>query len=137
MRALLTVLFKELLENARDRRTLLSALLIGPLGGPLLFSVMMNLTLERGRERAEQALELPVAGRSGTLENRMKGTPAEGNARVKTGSLTGVRAMAGYVRSGDGETLAFAIFANNYENSSSVVNAACDAIIVRLAAFRR
>jgi D-alanyl-D-alanine carboxypeptidase/D-alanyl-D-alanine-endopeptidase (penicillin-binding protein 4) len=80
---------------------------------------------------------LPVAGRSGTLENRMKGTAAEGNARVKTGSLTGVRAMAGYVRSGDGETLAFAIFANNYENSSSVVNAACDAIIVRLAAFRR
>jgi sodium transport system permease protein len=63
MRALLTVLLKELVENARDRRTLLSALLIGPLGGPLLFSVMMNLTLERGRERAEQPLELPVAGR--------------------------------------------------------------------------
>ncbi len=64
MRALWTVLFKELIENARDRRTLLSALVIGPLGGPLLFGVMINLTLERGRERAEQALELPVAGRS-------------------------------------------------------------------------
>jgi sodium transport system permease protein len=64
MRALLTVLFKELIENARDRRTVLSALLIGPLGGPLLFGVMMNLTLERGREHAEQALELPVAGQS-------------------------------------------------------------------------
>ncbi len=64
MRALLTVLFKELLENARDRRTVLSALVIGPLGAPLLFTVMMNLTLERGRERAEQALELPVAGQS-------------------------------------------------------------------------
>ncbi len=62
MRALLTVLFKELIENARDRRTLLSALLIGPLGGPLLFGVMIDLTLERGRDRAEQALELPVAG---------------------------------------------------------------------------
>ncbi len=64
MRALLTVLFKELIENARDRRTLLSALVIGPLGGPLLFTVMMNLTLERGRQHAEQALELAVAGRS-------------------------------------------------------------------------
>jgi sodium transport system permease protein len=64
MRALLTVLFKELVENARDRRTLLSALVIGPLGGPLLFTVMMNLTLERGREHAERPLELPVAGRS-------------------------------------------------------------------------
>src|SRR5271166_4742693 len=64
MRALLTVLFKELLENARDRRTVLTALVIGPLGAPLLFTVMMNLTLERGRERAERALELPVAGQS-------------------------------------------------------------------------
>ena len=43
--------------------------------------------------------------------------------------------MAGYVRTADGETLAFAIFANNYENSSSVINAACDAIVVRLASF--
>ena len=33
MRALLTVFLKELVENARDRRTLLSALLLGPLGG--------------------------------------------------------------------------------------------------------
>ena len=65
MRALLTVFFKELIENARDRRTLLSALVIGPLGGPLLFTVMMNLTLERGRQHAEQALEIAVAGRGG------------------------------------------------------------------------
>jgi len=62
MRALWTVLCKELVENARDRRTVLSALVLGPLGAPLLFTVMMNLTLERGRERAEQPLELPVAG---------------------------------------------------------------------------
>ena len=90
-------------------------------------------------ERLRYAFEasLPVAGRDGTLENRMRGTRAEGNARVKTGSLTGMRAMAGYVRSADGETLAFAIFANNYDNSSSVINAACDAIVVRLAAYRR
>ena len=90
-------------------------------------------------ERLRSAFEatLPIAGRDGTLENRMRGTPAEGNARVKTGSLTGVRAMAGYVRSADGETLVFAILANNFQNSSSVINAACDAIVVRLASFRR
>jgi serine-type D-Ala-D-Ala carboxypeptidase/endopeptidase (penicillin-binding protein 4) len=90
-------------------------------------------------ERLRSGFEatLPIAGRTGTLENRMKGTPAEGNARVKTGSLTGVRAMAGYVRAADGQVLAFAIFANNYDNSSGVINAACDAIVVRLASFRR
>jgi len=101
---------------------------------------MVAILTHVGRdERLRSAFEasLPVAGRNGTLENRMKGTRAEGSARVKTGSLTGVRAMAGYVRSADGETLAFAIFANNYDNSSSAINAACDAIVVRLASFRR
>jgi D-alanyl-D-alanine carboxypeptidase/D-alanyl-D-alanine-endopeptidase (penicillin-binding protein 4) len=90
---------------------------------------------ERLRSGFEAAL--PIAGRTGTLENRMKGTPAEGNARVKTGSLTGVRAMAGYVRAADGQVLAVAIFANNFDNSSGPINAACDAIVVRLASFRR
>jgi D-alanyl-D-alanine carboxypeptidase/D-alanyl-D-alanine-endopeptidase (penicillin-binding protein 4) len=101
---------------------------------------MVAILTHVGRdERLRSAFEatLPVAGRNGTLENRMRGTQAEGSARVKTGSLTGVRAMAGYVRSADGEMLAFAVFANNYQNSSSVINAACDAIIVRLASFRR
>jgi serine-type D-Ala-D-Ala carboxypeptidase/endopeptidase (penicillin-binding protein 4) len=78
---------------------------------------------------------LPVAGRDGTLENRMRGTAADGNARVKTGSLTNVRAMAGFVKSADGDTLAFAVFANNYENSSSVIMSAFDSIVARLAAF--
>jgi sodium transport system permease protein len=64
MRALFTVLMKELRENARDRRSMLSALLLGPLGAPLLFAVLMNVTLERNRERAESPLELAVAGGS-------------------------------------------------------------------------
>jgi D-alanyl-D-alanine carboxypeptidase/D-alanyl-D-alanine-endopeptidase (penicillin-binding protein 4) len=89
-------------------------------------------------ERLKSQFEatLPIAGRDGTLEYRMRGTPADGNARVKTGSLTNVRAVAGYVRSADGETLAFVVFANNYENSSGVIQAAFDAIIERLASFR-
>jgi D-alanyl-D-alanine carboxypeptidase/D-alanyl-D-alanine-endopeptidase (penicillin-binding protein 4) len=92
-----------------------------------------------GDERLRTAFEatLPVAGRSGTLENRMKGSAAVANARVKTGSLTGVRAMAGYVRAADGGTLTFAIFANNYGNSSAAINAAFDSIVIRLASFRR
>ena len=65
MRALLIVFLKELLENARDRRTMLSALVLGPLGAPLLFTIMMNAMIERGRDRAEHPLELTVAGRAG------------------------------------------------------------------------
>ncbi|HUO80228.1 MAG TPA: ABC transporter permease [Steroidobacteraceae bacterium] len=90
MRALWTVFLKELLENARDRRTLLSALVIGPLGGPLLFGLMMNLTLERGRERAEQALELQVAGRS-AAPNLVAFLEREG---VKVSELPGGAAAA-------------------------------------------
>ena len=62
MRALWTVFRKEVIENARDRRTVVSALLLGPLGAPLLFALMMNITLERSREHSEQPLELAVAG---------------------------------------------------------------------------
>ena len=52
---------------------------------------------------------LPVAGRDGTLAGRMTGTPAEGNVRAKTGTMSNIRTLAGYVRTRDGENLAFAI----------------------------
>ena len=80
---------------------------------------------------------LPIAGRDGTLSNRMKGTPAEGNARAKTGSMTAVRGTSGYVTSADGEPLVFSILVNNYDNPGATITAAEDAIIVRLAQFRR
>ncbi len=80
---------------------------------------------------------LPVAGRDGTLSNRMKGTAAEGNARAKSGSMANVRALSGYVTAASGERLAFSILANNFETAPDVVNAATDAIVVRLAQFTR
>jgi D-alanyl-D-alanine carboxypeptidase/D-alanyl-D-alanine-endopeptidase (penicillin-binding protein 4) len=67
----------------------------------------------------------------------MLGTPAEGNVRAKTGSMTGVRAIAGYVATADGERLVFSIVANNFETPADIVNAATDAIVVALARFRR
>ena len=80
---------------------------------------------------------LPIAGRDGTLSNRMKATPAEGNARAKTGSMTGVRTIAGYVTSADREPLVFSIMANNFETPPLTVTNAADAIVVRLATFKR
>ncbi|HUK33920.1 MAG TPA: D-alanyl-D-alanine carboxypeptidase/D-alanyl-D-alanine-endopeptidase [Vicinamibacterales bacterium] len=88
------------------------------------------------RLRATYQSTLPIAGRDGTLELRMKGTPAEGRAFVKTGSMNGVRTAAGYVQTADGQMLVFAILANNFANSSAVINAATDEIIVRLASYR-
>ena len=67
----------------------------------------------------------------------MKGTAAEGNARAKTGTLANVRSLAGYVTSADGEPLVFAIVANNFGTMPEVAIAAIDAIVVKLAEFRR
>ena len=79
----------------------------------------------------------PVAGRDGSLENRMKGTPAEGIAIAKTGTMSNIRAIAGYVKTADGEPLAFAIIANNFEGPGTGVTATIDALVVRLATFTR
>src|SRR5205085_11073432 len=81
---------------------------------------------ERLRDRFAAAL--PVAGRDGTLSERMRHTAAEGNLRAKTGSMSGARSLAGYVTDADGERLAFAIIANNYDASSDTISRALDGI---------
>jgi sodium transport system permease protein len=53
---------KEVLDNFRDRRTLLSALLLGPLFGPIIFAFAINLSLKQTLSDASQPLELPVLG---------------------------------------------------------------------------
>ncbi len=54
--------------------------------------------------------DLAVAGRSGTLDERMRHTTAEGRCQAKTGTLTGVSNLAGYCESQNGHLLAFAFF---------------------------
>ena len=62
MRTFLTVFFKELLDNVRDRRTLASALLMGPIFGPVLFAFVINMSIDRALDDAESIMELPVVG---------------------------------------------------------------------------
>jgi sodium transport system permease protein len=62
MRTLLTVFAKEVLDNFRDRRTLVSALIMGPILGPVLFAFVINLSIERSLSDADKKMELPVIG---------------------------------------------------------------------------
>jgi sodium transport system permease protein len=61
IRAILTVFIKEFRENLRDRRTLLSALILGPLLGPVLFSGAMSLNIEQGVARSDRQVTLAVS----------------------------------------------------------------------------
>lgn len=62
MRTPVTVFKKEVLDNFRDRRTMISALLMGPLFGPLLFAFVINLSIERSLSDVDKTLDLPVIG---------------------------------------------------------------------------
>lgn len=53
---------KEVRDNFRDRRTLLSALLMGPLFGPILFAFVINLSLKQSLSNDAEPLQLPVIG---------------------------------------------------------------------------
>jgi D-alanyl-D-alanine carboxypeptidase/D-alanyl-D-alanine-endopeptidase (penicillin-binding protein 4) len=79
---------------------------------------------------------LPIAGVDGTLQDRMKGTPAEGNAHAKTGSISNARTLSGYVTTADGERLIFSIMASNWTGPTSAVTSVADQIVSALAAYR-
>jgi D-alanyl-D-alanine carboxypeptidase/D-alanyl-D-alanine-endopeptidase (penicillin-binding protein 4) len=78
---------------------------------------------------------LPIAGVDGTLRTRMKGTPAEGNLRAKTGSLSSVASLSGYVTTAAGERLVFSMMLNNYPDASALRRDSIDAIAILLASF--
>ena len=79
---------------------------------------------------------MPIAGVEGTLKTRMKGTPAEGNVRAKTGSISAARSLSGYVTTANGERLLFSIMANNWTTPSDAILSVIDQIAAALAAYR-
>jgi D-alanyl-D-alanine carboxypeptidase/D-alanyl-D-alanine-endopeptidase (penicillin-binding protein 4) len=62
----------------------------------------------------------PIAGVDGTLENRMKNTSAQNNVHAKTGSLTGVSSLSGYVYNKRNHLLAFSIMMQNFVGKSKI-----------------
>ena len=52
---------------------------------------------------------LPVAGVDGTLKDRMQKSKAYRNVRAKTGTLTGISSLAGYLTAANGHQFAFCI----------------------------
>jgi D-alanyl-D-alanine carboxypeptidase/D-alanyl-D-alanine-endopeptidase (penicillin-binding protein 4) len=78
-----------------------------------------------------------VAGKEGTVATRLRKTRAEGNARLKTGSISNMRALSGYLQTRDGETLAFSIIANDFIIPAATVSWITDLAVETLANFTR
>ncbi len=68
--------------------------------------------LEIGGPDGPLASYLPVAGQSGTLQHRFVDSTAAGRVRAKTGSLPGVRSLAGFATGSDGRPITFAAILN-------------------------
>jgi len=70
--------------------------------------------MDGSRWRQEFIGALPVAGVDGTLRRRMCAGPARGRVHAKTGTLTGVSALSGYVETVGGERLIFSMVMNGF-----------------------
>ena len=75
---------------------------------------------------------LPVAGRSGTIRTRMVRTPVEGRVMAKTGTISRVNALSGYVLLPDGRTRIFSIQTNNHDLSGTAMVARIDSLVVEI-----
>jgi serine-type D-Ala-D-Ala carboxypeptidase/endopeptidase (penicillin-binding protein 4) len=67
----------------------------------------------RSRFSAEFQASLPLAGIDGTMQERFVGEALEGRLRMKTGTLNGVRAGAGYLLNRDGKTYVVVMLHNH------------------------
>jgi len=87
---------------------------------------------EDERLRGRFVAELPVAGKDGTLELRMRNTVLDGNVQAKTGTISNVRALSGFLQTASGEKLVFSIIANHYTAPTAQVDAIVEKALERL-----
>ena len=80
---------------------------------------------------------LPIAGESGTLKNRLNSTPNRVILQAKTGTLSGVSALSGYIEVPDYEPLVFSIIVNQSGLSAASMRSATDEIVLLLNRLRR
>lgn len=79
---------------------------------------------------------LPIAGKDGTLKNRMKNTKAQNNVRAKTGTISNVRGLSGYVTTASGEELVFSFLVNGHLLTGRDTERITDTVLVKIAAFK-
>jgi len=72
---------------------------------------------------------LPIAGRDGTLDSRMRGTPAQDRVHAKTGTIAGVSTLSGIVDRSPKPPLGFSLIMENFPTSSHSYRDVQDSIV--------
>lgn len=75
---------------------------------------------------------LAVAGKDGTLEHRFNNTPVEGRLYGKSGYISGVRALSGYMEAASGQPLVISVITNNFTESTSYIDNIQEDIIQKI-----
>lgn len=98
---------------------------------------LLRYLYERFPLTYEYIAALPIAGQDGTLKRRLRKPTQKGLIRAKTGTMTGVMSLSGYLYTANGHTLAFAIFINTRPGTApnvsgryrSMVDSLCDFLL--------
>ena len=79
---------------------------------------------------------LPVFGVNGNVANRLKDSSVSGRVWAKTGSMSQVRSLSGYIVTTEGEPLVFAFIVNGFRVPQREIDAAMDRALLRLVEFK-
>lgn len=79
---------------------------------PAQTAALLKFLYQRFPLSYEYISALPISGRDGTLQKRFRAANQQGFIRAKTGTMTGMNSLSGYLYTANGHTLAFAMFIN-------------------------
>lgn len=108
-----------------------SGLAANNLVSPRAFTQLLAY-MRRHRHYDAFAAGLPQSGNTGSLRRRFVGTPLEGRVRAKTGSISRVNTLSGYVERADGTVLVFSVQANHHTLGSARMLGAIDSVVTEL-----
>lgn len=86
---------------------------------PAQTMALLQFLYQRFPMSYEYIAALPISGRDGTLQKRFKVPQQQGFVRAKTGTMTGMNSLSGYMYTSNGHTLAFAMYINRIPGKSS------------------
>jgi D-alanyl-D-alanine carboxypeptidase/D-alanyl-D-alanine-endopeptidase (penicillin-binding protein 4) len=98
---------------------------------PLAFTQILRF-IRRHPRYSTFAPGLPQAGSTGSLKNRFIGTRVAGRVRGKTGSISRVNSLSGYIEMDRGRFLTFSVLANHHAQPTRPMLAAIDSIVVEM-----